>query len=87
MPVLHFIKHVVQVPDSWEGWAMRVLTIGIILVLGAAFVLGQQVSLLRDQVTNGRAERNAYQVEQTARVCTLFRASGVPEDELKAAKC
>ena len=87
MPVLRFVRRVVQVPDTWEGWAMRILTIGIVLVLVAAFFLGQQVAALQDQVNSGRHERIAYQEEQTMRVCALMRVAGATPEDLRAAKC
>jgi len=87
MPVVRFIKRFAAVPDTWEGWAVRVLTVAVILVFGAAMILLSQTASLREQVANGRSERTAYQEEQTVRVCQILRHLEVSSGELRDAKC
>lgn len=76
-----------EVPSTWEGWAMRVLTIGIVIVLIAAWLLAGKTAALSQQIRDGRNERNTFQVEQAVRVCALLRHLERDPDALRAAKC
>lgn len=87
MPLVRFLKKAVQVPDTWEAWAMRVLTMGIVVVLFAAWALMGRIAELQSQITSGRNERNAYQVEQTERVCALLRSVERDPKVVEGAKC
>jgi hypothetical protein len=87
MPAVRVIRKFVQVPDTWEAWAVRVLTIAVVVTIGVAVILLQQTAELRSLIVNGRAERNTYQNDQTYRVCMLLREHNGNPVDLKAAKC
>ena len=87
MPVVHFIKKFVAVPSTWDGWAMRVMTISVVLVLASAWILFQRTEQLSEQLNVGRAERNAFQREQTERTCVILRKQLTDANTLKGLGC
>jgi hypothetical protein len=76
-----------RVPDSWEAWAIRVLTVAIVFVFAAAFLLGGQVQELQDFVSESRTQRTQFQQEETARQCALLEAHGLTPERLEELKC
>ena len=72
MPVLRFIKRFVAVPDTWDGWAIRVLTIAVIITLCSSWILITRIDDLSDQLHQGRVERTASQEAQTVRLCAVI---------------
>jgi len=87
MPALHFLKKVVDVPDTWEGWAMRVLTIAVVIMLLVSLTLISMVRGLSAYVSDSRQQRIQFQVEETARQCVILASQGISEAQLKALKC
>ena len=74
MPIVRFVKRFVSVPDTWEGWVMRVMTVAVVVTLAMCLVLLQKTAELSQQISNGRAERNSFQAEQSERTCSILRA-------------
>ena len=74
MPIVRLVKRFVSVPDTWEGWVMRVMTVAVVITLSMCLILLQKTAELSQQITNGRAERNAFQTEQSERTCSILRA-------------
>ena len=87
MPLVRLVKRFVSVPDTWEGWVMRVMTVAVVVTLAMCLVLMQKTAELSDQVTRGRAERNAYQEIQTERTCAVLALLTKDARILRAARC
>jgi hypothetical protein len=81
------IRQLVQPPSTWEGWAMRVLTIAVIFVFGAAVMIVRQVAGVMDYMAESRAERYEFQVEQQQRTCLLLKNMGLSERQLEEVAC
>lgn len=81
------LREITQVPHSWDAWAVRVLTIAIVLVFTAIFILGGMLKATQDTIDSGRAERRDFQLEERARQCELLRQHGVTSGRLKELKC
>lgn len=77
----------VQVPDSWEAWAVRILTVAVVLVFAAAFYLSRQVASLQEYIGESRQQRTAFQQQEQARQCAILRAVGTSTSELRELKC
>lgn len=84
----------VSVPTTWEGWAVRVLTVAVVLVIGIQAVLGAQllklIALTEDQnvfMNNSVNQRTAFQHEETARQCELLRHQNVTLTQLQSLGC
>lgn len=88
MPVVRFLKRFTELPNTWDGWAMRIMTISVILVFCAAWVLFGQVRTLQEQLSVGRGERNTFQNQTTTRLCTLVRhETTISEETVRALGC
>lgn len=81
------IRRIVEVPSTWEGWAMRVLTICTVLVLAASIMVFRQVSDVMNFMTESRADRTTYQIEQQRRMCYLLASSNVSPEKLREVQC
>lgn len=88
------LRKFVGVPDSWEGWAIRVLTVAVILTLVTQAVLGAAVARLTTLTVeqsafmrDSREQRVAFQQQETERQCEILRRQGATADQLKALKC
>jgi hypothetical protein len=81
------IRRLVEVPSTWEGWAMRVLTICTVLVLGAAIMIGRQVSGVMDFMEESRSDRTAFQQEQQQRTCVILEHFGLTQKQLEEVQC
>lgn len=82
-----WLGKVVQVPDTWEAWAVRILTIAIMLVFVAVYYFSSQVTALQSYIAESRQQRTEYQQQELARQCTLLRSVGVSAAELRELKC
>ena len=87
MPVVRLVKRFVSVPDTWEGWVMRVMTVAVVVTLSMCLILLQKTAELSQQITNGRAERNAFQQEQTERTCAVLRTLTKDPLTIEAGRC
>lgn len=84
----------VGVPSSWDGWAIRVLTIAVVAALLVCWILyGQLVTLIRlteDQnafLQESRNQRAVFQEEETVRQCAMLRVLGVELIQREAMRC
>lgn len=84
----------VGVPSTWEGWAVRVLTIAVVAALLACWILYGQLSVLirltTDQnafIRESRAQRLVFQQQETARQCAALEELGLQVVQLKALQC
>jgi hypothetical protein len=75
MPALAIVKRVVHVPDTWEGWVMRVMTIALVMVFVALYFLFGKLASLEDYITESRQQRTGYQQQELARQCALLYAT------------
>lgn len=80
-------RRLASAPDTWEAWAQRVMTICMVAVLVAAYLIFGAVSGLRDFVEDGREQRTTYQHEDTVRQCAILRGQGLSDDELRTLRC
>lgn len=94
MPELRKAHQFLRVPDTWEGWAMRVMTVAVVMVFVAVWWLAGQINSLSSQldgmggyIAESRAQRTAYQVEELARQCTTLSKVGVSVAERRALGC
>ena len=87
MPIVRFVKRFVSVPDTWEGWVMRVMTVAVVITLSMCLILLQKTAELSDQINRGRAERNAYQTEQSERTCSILRSVTQDPVMIGVARC
>jgi len=67
-------------PDTMDGWAVRVLTIAVVLQLIASFIFVRMALITQDTLENNRQQR----VEQ---VCMLMVHDGMSHSELGRAGC
>lgn len=88
------VQRFLHVPDTWEGWALRVMTVAIALVFVAISVLlGRIGSLevklidLETYIEQSRTERNAFQQENVARQCRTMQELGLSLEELRGLRC
>ena len=77
----------VGVPDSWEGWAVRILTVAVVLTLATQAFLGRMIADQNDFLRESRSQRTEFQLEETARQCAILSNQGETVTELKAMKC
>lgn len=87
MPESRGFRRFVDVPNTWEGWAVRVLTMGVVLVLVVAIWLLSALLVLQATANTARQERNDYQNIQTRRVCVILRLEQVSGPELRELQC
>lgn len=87
-------REVVKVPDTFDAWAVRVLTIAIIICIisawsafAAAWTLNAQVEQLQSDVDVNAKNRMAFQYIQVDRACVLLRALSVSQEQLKETAC
>lgn len=83
-----------SVPDTWDGWAVRVLTMAVILTMATVWGLMIRVGALSDQlnqvsssISDGRADRQEYQQTELARQCTTLAKLGVNLPAMKELGC
>lgn len=65
-------QRVIQVPDTWEGWAVRILTIMLTLVLVSAYLLLDAIDDLQAYLAESRVQRATYQQAEAARECAIL---------------
>lgn len=87
MPIVRGIKRFVDVPSTWEGWVMRVMTVSVIIMIAVSIVLLQLVLEQRSFSNVSRQQRQTFQSEETARQCELLRFDGASPDRLRDLKC
>lgn len=83
-----------SVPTTMDGWAVRIMTIGIVVFLFTAFYalaatrqLQVSVDELRQGQITGRTERTAYQEADAYRNCLILTRLGATGKELQGAGC
>ena len=95
------VQRFLGVPDSWEGWAVRILTIVVMLTFVTQWLLAQQIAQVETQVgelvrltqqqntfmNESRTQRQSFQSEETARQCQLLRELGTSQEDLRALRC
>ena len=81
------LRRFVDVPDTWEGWAVRVLTIAVVLMIITTLYLTQQVAELHAYIQEGRAQRQEWQQVEAERVCVVLRQNGSNDSGLKELGC
>ena len=81
-------------PKGIEGWAVRVLTIAVVLMcvagwlaFNAALRAEEQVKVLEDQVRRDAMNRTLYEQGAKARGCFLLEKFAPSDEELKIAGC
>lgn len=81
---LNRAQRFIQVPNSWEGWVLRIMTIALVLVFVAVYILFGAISRLSEQlgglegfVSDSRAQRTAFQNAEQARQCLALERMGV----------
>jgi hypothetical protein len=77
----------VQVPDTWEAWAVRILTVAVSLVFVAAWFLSTQVRDVQLFMEDSRQQRTAFQQQEKARQCAILRGIGTSPAELRTLQC
>lgn len=87
MPVVRFLRKVVEVPDTWEGWATRVLTVAVVIVFIASIALVGMVRGLNAYVSESRSQRLVYQQQETVRQCAILVNQNVSAIRLRELKC
>lgn len=95
------LRRFVGVPNTWDGWATRVLTVAVVVNMALAIWLAGKVATVDDQITEtntltvnqndfmtqSRQQRTAFQGEETARQCETLRRLNTPSDVLRALRC
>jgi hypothetical protein len=76
-----------QVPDTWEGWAMRILTTFLAIVLVAVWALMGQLSDLENFIEQSRVQRMTFQQQEVARQCAILERLGATETERARLQC
>ena len=66
---------------------MRVMTVSVVIMIIAVVFLLQIVIGLRDYIQDARHERNAFQVEQSARQCEILRQLSTSVQVMKDLQC
>lgn len=87
MTRLTHVERFFHVPDTWEAWAIRVLTVMLTLVLISIGVLINQLADLSGYISESRSQRLSFQQEETARQCAMLRALGTTPDTLRSLRC
>lgn len=81
------LHEVVSVPSTWDGWAVRVLTIAVVICIisaWAVFAASRQLSL---QVEELQVRNSTYQSQAQTRGCLLLKKLGATSDELVSVGC
>lgn len=81
------MERFIHVPDTWEGWATRIITVAIALLFLAVAVLIGQINSLEDYLVESRQQRTAFQAEETARQCLALALLGSSQAELRKYRC
>lgn len=81
------LQRFVEVPSSWEGWVMRVMTVSVVLMITTTLVLLQMVIGLRAYVSDSFADRRAFQEQEAARQCLILTRLGASDLELRGHLC
>lgn len=84
---MSFLRRLMQVPDTWEAWAVRVLTVMLAIVLLAVYVLLGKIGDLEDFVNESRDQRILFQNEEAARQCAILVRLQVAPAELEDLRC
>lgn len=87
------VRKFVSVPDTWEGWAIRVLTVAVVLTLAVQCLLWRELHAVHTYIEQSRVNREHFQDDQRefmrkqeARTCDLIRHND-RYDELGALGC
>lgn len=81
------LRRVFHVPDSWEAWAMRILTIMLALVFAAMYVLLGKLGDLEVYIAESRVQRTTFQHQEQARQCTILSLLGSSRAEMEKLRC
>lgn len=81
------LREITQVPHSWDAWAVRVLTIAVVMVFASVFLLANMIMAAQETLNAGRAERQQFQIEEHARQCAILTELGVTRSRLSELKC
>lgn len=87
MSVVRQVKKFAEVPSTWEGWVMRVMTVFVVLVLVAAVMLYHRVNALEKFIANSRSERNIEHEVQAERICVALVQLRVSPRTLERVEC
>lgn len=100
-PRLNRLQKAIHVPDTWEGWVLRVMTAAIALVFAAIWILLGRIGTLEAQLTHldsklvdletyiasSRSERNQFQEQNVARQCRILQELRLPAGEMGRLGC
>lgn len=81
------LRRIVDVPDTWEAWVQRVMTIVAAAVLVAAVLLLVKVGQVQTYIEQSRLAREHYQVLELERQCAILVALDTPVSELGRLGC
>jgi hypothetical protein len=82
--VLH---EVVSVPKTFDGWAMRVLTIAVVLCMISAWATFAASRTLSLQIEELQEKNGTYQKQAQVRGCLLLQKLGSTPEELASVGC
>jgi cell shape-determining protein MreC len=75
------------VPNTTDGWIMRILVALVALLFVAVSVLFGQISYLEDYTRESRQLRQEFEGEQIARTCELLHLAGVDATRRAELRC
>lgn len=74
-------------PSGVTEWATWVLTMAVVIMLGASFVLWQQITNLNDTLTNTQVRISQLERSSTYRQCLILTSLDATPAQLAAAAC
>lgn len=80
-------KEIVSVPRTMDGWAVRVLTVAIVICMIAAIGTWAAAHNLSTQIEEAQAKNREYQSQAQTRGCLLLKKLGSTPEELVAVGC
>lgn len=87
MPIVRGIKRFVDVPSTWEGWVMRVMTVAVVILIIVSGTLLQLVLEQKSFSSDSRRQRLTFQQEETRRQCEILRFEGAGIAQLQDLGC
>lgn len=81
------VHEVVSVPKTFDGWAVRVLTIAVVICVISAWAVFAASRQLSIQVEELQTKNGTYQSQAQTRGCLLLKKLGATSDELAGVGC
>lgn len=84
---LNRAQRFIHVPDTWEGWALRIMTVALVIVFVAVYVLLGKLADLEVFIAESRVQRTTFQQQELARQCTILSLLGSSRGEMEKLRC